>query len=123
MTSAIYNLTFDCVDAGAVAGFWSGLTGWVLRQQDERPGREEYSVGPAVEGGVRLYFVTVPEPKAAKNRLHLDVKPQGTQQQEIDRLVQLGATVVLDQPADAGWVVMADLEGNEFCVEPGASAS
>jgi hypothetical protein len=121
MTSAIYNITFDCSDAGKVAGFWAGVTGLVLRQQDERPGGEEYSVGPAAEGGVRLYFTTVPEPKAGKNRVHLDVKPRGGQQAEITRLTGLGACVIDDQPDDAGWVVMRDPEGNEFCVEPGTA--
>ncbi len=120
MTSAVYNITFDCSDAGTVARFWSAVTGLALRQQDSRPGREEYSVGPPAPDLVRLYFVTVPERKVTKNRIHLDVKPHGDQAHEIARLVKLGASVTDDQPPDAGWVVMRDPEGNEFCVEPGS---
>jgi predicted enzyme related to lactoylglutathione lyase len=120
MTSAVYNITFDCSDAGAVASFWSAVTGWVRHEYQPRPGQKEYGVGPAAEGDVRLYFVTVPEPKTAKNRVHLDVKPQGDQGREIARLVELGASVTGDQPPDAGWVVLRDPEGNEFCVEPGS---
>ena len=56
-----------------------------------------------------------------KNRLHLDVVPHDrSQQEEIARMVQLGASVADAQPADAGWVILADPEGNEFCVEGGS---
>jgi hypothetical protein len=118
MSSSILNITFDCADAALVARFWAGVTGWDARAEDTEPGHEEYSAGPETEGGVRLYFVTVPEPKTAKNRIHLDMMPRGDQQQEIARLVSLGASVAQEQPEDAGWVVMRDPEGNEFCVEP-----
>jgi predicted enzyme related to lactoylglutathione lyase len=120
MRSAILNITLDCTDAGRVARFWAEVTGWPLHQEDQQPGHEEYSAGPPAEDGIRMYFVTVPEPKVAKNRIHLDVIPPGDQQQEIERLTGLGASVSGAQPPDAGWVVMADPEGNEFCVEPGA---
>jgi len=121
MSSAVLNVTFDCADPGVVARFWASVTGWALHEEDLQPGHEEYSVGPPAEGGARLYFVGVPEPKASKNRLHLDVIPDGSQQQEIARLVKLGASVPDDQPAGAGWVILADPEGNEFCVERGTA--
>jgi len=118
MTSAVLNITFDCADPAVVARFWAAVTGWPLHAADAAPGHREYSVGPPAEGWPRLYFVAVGEPKAVKNRLHLDVVPRdGSQQEEIARVVQLGACVVADQPAGAGWVVLADPEGNEFCVE------
>ena len=121
MTSTVLNITFDCSDAAKVARFWAAVTGWDLKlAYDELPGQPEFSVGPPPAGGVRLYFVPVPEPKTTKNRVHLDVVPAGEQSQEIARLVDLGASVASDQLADAGWVVMTDPEGNEFCVEPGA---
>jgi predicted enzyme related to lactoylglutathione lyase len=123
MTTTILNVTFDCTDAGRVARFWAEASGWPLRQQDPSPGHEEYSVGPPADGrqsGPRLYFVTVPEPRIVKNRIHLDLLPAGgSQQDEIARLVELGATVAESQVPGAGWVVMADPEGNEFCLEPG----
>jgi predicted enzyme related to lactoylglutathione lyase len=118
MSASILNITFDCADAGRVCQFWAEVTGWDARAEDTEPGHEEYSAGPETEGGVRLYFVTVPEPKMVKNRVHLDVMPRGDQQREIARLVGLGASVAEEQTADAGWVVMRDPEGNEFCVEP-----
>ncbi len=66
---------------------------------------------------------TVPEPKTVKNRVHLDVSPiDGTRDEEVTRLLGLGATLVDDQrrPDGQGWVVLADSEGNEFCVERSA---
>jgi len=120
MSSAILNITLDCADAGRVAAFWAEVTGWPLRQQRDEPGQAEYSAGPPPGGSIRMYFVTVPEPKTVKNRVHLDLIPPGDQQEEIARLVALGATVTGGQPPGAGWVVMADPEGNEFCLEPGS---
>jgi len=118
MSSALLNVTFDCADAGAIARFWAAVTGWALHDEGTWDEHEEYSVGPPAEGGIRLYFVGVPEPKVIKNRLHLDVVPRDvSQQEEIARLVRLGASVADDQPADVGWVILADPEGNEFCVE------
>ena len=123
VTSVVLNITFDCADPGTVARFWASVTGWVLRAQDTSPGHEEYSVGPPAWGGARLYFVAVDEPKVAKNRLHLDMVPRdGSQQQEIARMVQLGASVLADQPPGVGWVILADPEGNEYCVEGVTSA-
>jgi hypothetical protein len=120
MASTILNVTFDCADPGAIARFWAAVTGWALHAEDLQAGHEEYSVGPPAAGGIRLYFVGVPEPKVAKNRIHLDVIPPGDQQQEMARLVELGASVLAEQPADVPWVILADPEGNEFCLEGGA---
>jgi hypothetical protein len=79
-------------------------------------------VGPSAQGAIRLVFVDVPEEKTVKNRVHLDLLPDGgSQDQEIDRLVSLGARIVDDRrhASPGGWVVMADPEGNEFDVEGG----
>jgi Glyoxalase-like domain len=75
-------------------------------------------VGAPGEGRPRLYFVKVPESKTAKNRLHLDLMPSDrTQDEEITRLTRLGASIISDRRPELGWVILADPEGNEFCVE------
>ena len=117
MSSAIINITFDCADPRAVASFWGQLTGWPVNSEPQ-PGYPDCSVEPPDQAGPRLYFVRVPEGKAVKNRVHLDVVPADrTQQEEIARLVELGAEVVSDARPAVGWVILADPEGNEFCVE------
>ena len=117
MSSVIFNITFDCADPRALARFWGQVTGWPVTEEP-RPGYEESAVGTPGEGRPRLYFVKVPEPKTIKNRLHLDVMPTDrSQEQEIARLTRLGATIVSDRRPELGWVILADPEGNEFCVE------
>ncbi|MBK3645228.1 VOC family protein [Streptomyces sp. NPDC001260] len=118
MTSAIRHTTVDCADAYALAGFWSQVLGHSLRPEDE-PGDPEVLIEPA-----SLLFVTVPEAKAVKNRVHLDLQPQDrTRDEEVDRLLALGATLVDDRrnPDGTGWAVLTDPEGNEFCVERSAA--
>jgi predicted enzyme related to lactoylglutathione lyase len=114
MTSTIRHVTIDCADAYALADFWSKVLGQPLHEED-RPGDEEALIEAA-----GLLFVTVPEAKTVKNRLHFDLQPQDrTRDEEVRRLVALGATIVDDQRTGdgMGWVVLVDLEGNEFCVE------
>jgi Glyoxalase-like domain len=65
MTSAVLNITFDCSDAPAIARFWAAVTGWMMRQRYFQPGQEEFSVGPAPGGDIRLYFVTVPDSRSS----------------------------------------------------------
>lgn len=68
--------------------------------------------------GPLLYFNQVPEPKTVKNRIHLCLRPTTSREEEVERLLTLGATLVTDRrkPDGAGWAVLADPEGNEFCV-------
>jgi hypothetical protein len=68
--------------------------------------------------GPWLLFVRVDEPKQVKNRVHLDLEPDGPREAEVDRLLALGATLVADHrnPDGTGWVTLADPEGNELCV-------
>jgi hypothetical protein len=114
VSSTICNITFDCADPLALARFWGQVTGLPVIEEPQ-PGYPESAVG---EGQPRLYFVKVPEGKIAKNRVHLDIMPSDrTQDEEIARLIGLGATVVSDERPDVGWVIMADPEGNEFCAE------
>jgi predicted enzyme related to lactoylglutathione lyase len=121
MHPTILNITFDCADAGAQAAFWAAVTGWAAEQRDGTPGHVEYRVGPPDGSSPSLYFTTVPERKAAKNRVHLDLlPPDGEPRDELARLVRLGAVIAADQPPGAGWIVLADPEGNEFCLEGAA---
>jgi hypothetical protein len=72
------------------------------------------------DGEQRLLFIEVPEAKQVKNRLHLDLKPRdgATRDEELEQLLALGATAAEDlrRPDGSGWVVLADPEGNEFCI-------
>lgn len=120
MKSTILNITFDCADARSQAMFWAAVTGGTAEEHDATPGHVEYAVMVPAPGAPRLYLTTVPERKLIKNRVHLDLIPQGDQADEVARLVGLGATVVGGQPPDAGWIILADPEGNEFCLEGGA---
>jgi predicted enzyme related to lactoylglutathione lyase len=115
-TSSLRDICFDCADARRVGSFWAEVLGYTLHE-DETPG------GPVmlepVERGMRIWFNPVPEPKVAKNRVHIDINmPDGA---EIDRLLGLGASVVQEIRGEDGalwWTIMADPEGNEFCAFP-----
>ncbi|UQS28613.1 VOC family protein [Streptomyces fradiae] len=118
MSSLIRHLTVDCADAHRLGSFWAAALEAPLAD-DDHPGDPEATV---LAPGVSLLFVTVPDEKTVKNRLHLDLQPQDrTREEEVDRLLTLGATLVADRrrPDGTGWVVLADVEGNEFCVERG----
>ena len=119
MSSAILNVTFDCGDAERVANFWGAVTGYRV-EPVHHPGNEHWVAGPSDGRRPRLVFVAVPEKKTVKNRVHLDLLPgEDGQAAEVDRLLALGATIVDDRRdrTPGGWVVLADPEGNEFCVE------
>jgi hypothetical protein len=124
MTARPRNLTFDCADPYALAMFWSQVTGYKEDPENgNEPGDPEgLLIGP--DGQPNLLFVTVPEPKTVKNRVHLDLEPQDrTRDQEVERLLRIGATLVADlrRPDGTGWVVLADPEGNELCIERSAA--
>lgn len=116
MVSSIHDITFDCADAHALAGFWAEVLGWNVFSDDD----PEVLVAPSFpNAGTGLLFIPVPEGKTAKNRVHLDVAAvDRTRDEEVERLVALGARVVEDHrtPDGGGWVWCADPEGNEFCV-------
>ena len=120
MRSAILNVTFDCRDAALLARFWSAVTRWPASKQD-MPGNPYWLVARPGAEGVHLVFVEVPEAKTVKNRVHLDLVPEeGSQDDEVVRLRGLGARVVEDRrnATPGGWVILADPEDNEFCLEP-----
>jgi hypothetical protein len=112
-TSFIKSATFDCEDALSVANFWADALGGEL----EEGGTSDKAFMEAPGwGGPSLWFNRVPEPKTAKNRLHFDLRAPDTMRAEVERLRDLGATVLQDH---GDFVVMQDPEGNEFCVEKG----
>lgn len=115
MVSVVQNVAIDCADAYELARFWSDVTGRPMHP-DVRPGDRETQV--LLAEGPALYFNQVPEAKTVKNRIHLCLRPETSREQEVDRLLSLGATLVADQrnPDGSGWAVLADPEGNEFCV-------
>jgi predicted enzyme related to lactoylglutathione lyase len=116
MGSLVRHITVDCSDAYRLATFWAAVLDAEVSEEDA-PGDPEALVES--KGGA-LLFVTVPEPKTLKNRIHLDVVPTDrTRDEEVARLPALGATLVADHrvPDGRGWVTLSDLEGNEFCVE------
>ncbi|MCW2503713.1 MAG: hypothetical protein JWO79_1997 [Actinomycetia bacterium] len=124
MTARIRHITVDCTDPYPLAQFWAAVTGW-----GDEPGNPNFPTDPEAllvpgEPGVPgLLFIAVPEGKQGKNRIHLDLQPQDrTRDDEVARLLGIGATQVADHRAadGTGWVVLADPEGNEFCVERSA---
>jgi len=115
MTLRVSEIVIDCADHGAVVDFWQAALGY------EREGVNEQYValfrpGPSEPGRPTLLFQKVPEPKVVKNRVHLDLRGE-VMAGEVERLRGLGATVVAERSlGDLRWTVMADPEGNEFCV-------
>ena len=111
MTLRIQCVTVDCRDPSALAAFWEAALGWTRTFEDA----DEVAIEPPVEG-IDLLFIRVPDGKAVKNRLHLDLRPDD-QAAEVARLESLGARRAdVGQSSDVTWVVMADPEGNELCV-------
>jgi predicted enzyme related to lactoylglutathione lyase len=109
------NLVFDCRDAYTLGTFWSAVVGRPIAA-DDFPGDPECIV--EMPEGPTLFFAQVPEPKTVKNRLHVCLEPDLRRDAEIERVLALGATMVADRrrPNGAGWAVLADPEGNEFCM-------
>ena len=117
MASRISELVIDCLDPQRLAGFWCEVLGFrVLGSADG-----EIEIGPEEGfGGLQptLIFSLTTEPKTTKLRLHIDINPTDRDQDaELERLLALGArSVDVGQPGDASWHVLADPEGNEFCL-------
>ena len=125
-------LVVDSRDPAALAAWWATALGWVVEEDDDE---DEVWISPVAGGEQGLLFLRVEEPKTGKNRLHLDVRPQAgsSQAAELARLLEMGARRVdVGQgeaaPASTGpdapappegtvtWFVLADPEGNEFCL-------
>ena len=112
MTLRPANITLDCDQPLTVAAFWSAAL-----ESKINDGASEFfasiSHGPS---GMNFFFIKVPEPKAGKNRLHIDYEAPDPAA-EIERLIGLGATTVAEK-SEWGheWTTLADPEGNEFCI-------
>ena len=126
-------IVFDCRDAAPLARFWAAALDWTVAPYDEvelsrlaangiTDPEEDPTVMVEAPGGEdlpMLFFTEVPEPKMAKNRLHLDVVAEEDLEAEVERLETLGASIHNWAEGDSGiWCVMRDPEGNEFCVIP-----
>ncbi|MEU4349821.1 VOC family protein [Streptomyces sp. NPDC023838] len=112
MAISLYHLVVDAHDLPALARFWCQVLDWKVLFEDE----EEIVIGADVTAYPGMCFVPVPESKTVKNRLHIDLNPDD-QAAEVERIIGLGARRVdVGQGEEATWVVLADPEGNEFCV-------
>ena len=115
MSIRVDALTVDCADPHRLAGFWSALLGVAVKEV----GADYAELASIGAEGPSLLFLQVPEAKAGKNRLHLDLEV-GDVAAAVEEALTLGATRA--EGALAGpfhWVVMLDPEGNEFCLCPG----
>jgi len=127
MASQMTEISVDCHDPERLSAFWCAVLGWVVIHQE--PGLIEIAASPpddaalleAVRSGPvvpTMFFAQVPEDKVAKNRIHFDVSPVDVpQEDEVRRILALGATHAdIGQSGEESWTVLADPEGNEFCV-------
>jgi hypothetical protein len=121
MTCLVSHTTVDCRNAYELSEWWKPVLGYVDIDGDPNlPGHEECMIRDP-ETGHQLLFIEVPDEKVVKNRLHLDLRPrEGTRDEELARLLDHGATEVLDTRGNwgpgSGWMVLADPAGNEFCI-------
>lgn len=107
-------MVIDTHDLPKLARFWSAVLDWPILSERER----EIVIGPDVTSPVGICFMPSPDQKTTKNRLHLDLTSGASDREdEIDRILALGATRVdIGQTGEESWTVLADPEGNEFCV-------
>lgn len=121
MTSYISHTSVDCRNAYELSQWWKQVLDYVDDQDDpNEPGHDECLIRSR-DTGHEVLFIEVPEDKQVKNRVHFDLRPaSGTQAEELDRLLDIGATQLDDfrekWGPGTGWVVLADPEGNEFCI-------
>ncbi|MEU7874611.1 VOC family protein [Dactylosporangium sp. NPDC049140] len=114
MTSRLAAIAIDAIEPRPVAEFWAAVLGWQIVEEEP----DVLSLAPAAGALPGIDVVRVPEHKTLKNRLHLDLRADGgTQQEEAERVLALGARRAdVGQGPDVSWVVLADPEGNEFCI-------
>jgi hypothetical protein len=121
MASRISHTSFDAIDAYAQSVWWSQVLDFVEDPDDpNEPGHEECLI-TSRDLSQLVLFITVPDGKQLKNRVHLDLRPTDTErEEEVERVLALGATFLADhrRPDGSGWITLADPEGNEFCILP-----
>lgn len=119
MTSRISHTSVDAHNAYEQSVWWSKVLGWTEDPDDPNLPDHEECLILSPDRSQLLLFINVPDEKVVKNRLHLDLRPvDGSREEEVARLVELGATQVGDfrRPDGSGWITLTDPEGNEFCV-------
>lgn len=113
MACKFTELIVDCQEPPKLARFWAAVLGWSIEPEEG----DDVQVNAPAGDAPALLFLRVPERKVVKNRLHIDVNPVNCdQQQEVERILALGARHVDVGQGEQTWVVLADPEGNEFCV-------
>ncbi|MEW2380532.1 VOC family protein [Micromonospora sp. NPDC047707] len=114
MPSRLAVIAIDAVRPRLIADFWCAVLGWQVVDEDA----EVITIAASDRSWPMIDVAAVPEGKVIKNRLHFDLRADGVSTAaELDRLLTLGARRVdVGQPADASWIVLADPEGNEFCL-------
>lgn len=114
MPVSLHHIVVDAHDLRGLAGFWTQALGWQVLSERER----EVVIGSDVNAPVGMCFMPVTDAKTVKNRLHLDLTTSAEDRDdEIERLLTLGARRVdIGQTGAESWTVLADPEGNEFCV-------
>jgi len=113
MGSALTEIVVDAADPVRLAAFWTEVLGWEQIEADD----SGVEIGGPEGARPTLVFVPVADPRAGKNRVHLDVNPTGCDEHaELERLRSLGAVEVDVGQGEQTWVVLADPEGNEFCL-------
>lgn len=121
MTSFVSHTSIDAGNAYELSQWWKQVLDYTDVPGDPNEAGHPECMIQRSDGGHRILFLEVPEAKSIKNRIHLDLRPvAGTRDSELDRLLSLGATQVGDYRGKygpgSGWVVLADPEGNEFCI-------
>lgn len=116
MTSRIAALAIDAIEPQVIARFWCSVLDWRIVETED----DGLSIAPKDRDWPTIDVFRVPERKSLKNRLHLDLRADGTSTEaELQRLLKLGAARVdVGQGPEVPWVVLADPEGNEFCLLP-----
>jgi hypothetical protein len=117
MACRFTELVIDCQDHDRLGRFWSQVLGYEITGRSDGP--DEFSVGLQGPSGAgpTILLVRTPDRKTVKNRLHIDVNATDrTQEEEVERILALGATHADVGQGEQSWVVLADPEGNEFCV-------
>ncbi len=116
MGSSLYAVTVDAKDPRKLAEFWEQVLDYE-RTFESDEGEEEYEVvlRPREGSGNDILFVKAPDEKTVKNRIHFDLNPTD-QAAEVERVLELGAVPVDIGQGETPWVVLADPEGNEFCI-------
>jgi predicted enzyme related to lactoylglutathione lyase len=104
-------VTVDCADPASLARFWAEVLGFKVTFEED----DEVAIEAPDERGPAVLFLRVPDAKTVKNRLHFDLNPDD-QRAEVARVLALGAREVDIGQKEVSWVVLADPEGNEFCI-------